>query len=172
MQYFAKRFKYLLVFITLVQVVNAQQKSRVEILGADLFEGQVTQFGNSKKLIGNVKLKQENTLMYCDSAILFDDSNMVKAYSNVRINHNDSIRMEGDYLKYDGNLKQAYMEGNVKMYDKSMTLTTNQLNFDMANNVGYYLNNAQIMSDKNNLTSQFGYYYSRTRNFFFKKMWC
>ena len=49
MQYFAKRFKYLIVFITLVQVVNAQQKSRVEILGADLFEGQVTQFGNSTK---------------------------------------------------------------------------------------------------------------------------
>ena len=102
----------------MVQVVNAQQKSRVEILGADLFEGQVTQFGNSKKLIVNVKLKQENTLMYCDSAILYDDSNTVKAYSNVRINHNDSIRMEGDYLKYEGNSKQAYMEGNVKMYDK------------------------------------------------------
>jgi lipopolysaccharide export system protein LptA len=169
MQYFTKKFKYLLVFITLVQVVSAQQKSRVEILGADLFEGQVTQFGNSKKLIGNVKLKQENTLMYCDSAILYDDSNTVKAYSNVRINHNDSIHMEGDYLKYEGNSKKAYMEGNVKMYDKSMNLTTNQLNFDMENNVGFYLNNATIISDKNNLKSQFGYYYSRTRNFFFKK---
>jgi lipopolysaccharide export system protein LptA len=61
------------------------------------------------------------------------------------------------------------MEGNVKMYDKSMNLTTNQLNFDMENNVGFYLNNATIISDKNNLNSPFGYYYSRTRNFFFKK---
>lgn len=169
MPYFAKKFISLFILIIFVQLVHAQQKSRVEILGADLFEGQVTQFGNSKKLIGNVKLKQETTLMYCDSAILYDDSNMVKAYSHVRINHNDSIFMEGNYLKYDGNSKQAYMEGNVKMYDKSMTLTTNQLNFDMANNVGFYLNNALIISDRNNLTSQYGYYYSRTRNFFFKK---
>ena len=32
MQYFAKRFKYLIVFITLVQVVNAQQKSNIKDL--------------------------------------------------------------------------------------------------------------------------------------------
>lgn len=169
MQSFAHKIIYLLVFITITQFVNAQQKSKVEILSADLFEGQVTSFGNSKKLIGNVQLKQENTLMYCDSAILYDDSNMVKAYSNVRINHNDSIHMEGQYLKYDGNTKHAYMEGNVKMFDKSMTLTTSQLDFDMQNSVGYFLNNGLIISDKNNLTSQNGYYYSRTKNFFFKR---
>lgn len=169
MQYFATKFKIFIVLFAMSQLVFAQTKSKVEIIGADLFEGQVTSLGNSKKLLGNVILKQENTFMYCDSAILYDDSNMVKAYSNVRINHNDSIKMEGNYLKYDGNSKHAFMEGNVKMYDKSMTLTTNQLDFDMVNNVGYYLNNGLIISDKNNLTSQYGYYYSRTKNFFFKK---
>ena len=169
MQYFATKFKIFIVLFAMSQLLQAQTKSKVEIIGADLFEGQVTPIGNSKKLSGNVVLKQENTLMYCDSAILYDDSNMVKAYSNVRINHNDSVRMEGNYLKYDGNSKHAFMEGNVKMYDKSMTLTTTQLDFDMVNNIGYYLNNGLIISDKNNLTSQQGYYHSRTKNFFFKK---
>lgn len=169
MQYFAKKFIYLILFISIVQLVSAQQKSKVEILGADLFEGQTSTLGSIKKLLRNVILKQENTIMYCDSAILYDDSNMVKAYSNVRINHNDSIRMEGQYLKYDGNSKHAFMEGNVKMYDKSMTLTTSQLDFDMVNNIGYYVKNGLIISDRNNLTSQSGYYYSRTRNLFFKK---
>lgn len=169
MQYFAKKFIYLILFISIVQLVSAQQKSKVEILGADLFEGQTSTLGSIKKLIGNVVLKQVNTTMYCDSAILYDDSNMVKAYGNVRVNHNDSIRMEGNYLKYDGNSKHAFMEGNVKMFDKSMTLTTSQLDFDMENSIGYYLNKGLIISDKNNLTSQSGYYYSRTRNLFFKK---
>jgi hypothetical protein len=57
MQYFAKKFIYLILFISIVQLVSAQQKSKVEILGADLFEGQTTALGSIKKLIGNVVLK-------------------------------------------------------------------------------------------------------------------
>lgn len=168
MQYFAHKSKFLFCLLFIGISVFAQ-KSKVEILGADLLEGQVTKFGNSKKLIGHVQLKQDRTIMYCDSAILYDDSNMVKAYSNVHINHNDSVNMEGQYLKYDGNTKQAFLEGNVKMFDKNMTLTTSQLNFDMNTSIGYYTNNGLIISEKNNLVSQYGYYYSRTKEFFFKK---
>ncbi len=168
MQYFAFRYQFFFLFFFLFHGVFAQ-KSKVEIIGADLLEGQVTNLGNSKKLIGHVQLKQDKTIMFCDSAILYDDSNMVKAYSNVRINHNDSIHMEGQFLKYEGNLKKAYLEGRVKMFDKNMTLTTSQLNFDMNTSVGYYTNNALIISEKNNLVSQYGYYYTRSKEFFFKK---
>lgn len=152
-----------------IHFLFAQQKTRVEILGADLLEGEITKLGNTKRLKGNVKLKQDFTYMNCDSAILYDDSNLVKAYSNVKIRHNDSLTIVGQYLKYDGNTKHALIEQAVKMFDKSMTLTTEQLDFDMNSNIGYYTNGGTLLSKQNTLTSQYGYYYSNTKEFFFKK---
>ena len=58
MQYFATKFKIFIVLFAMSQLLQAQTKSKVEIVGADLFEGQVTPIGNSKKLSGNVVLKQ------------------------------------------------------------------------------------------------------------------
>lgn len=161
---------FFLFFLTLLCLsAMAQQKTRVEILGADVLEGEVTKEGNIKRLKGNVRLKHDRTLMYCDSAWLYDDSNMVKAYSNVRINHHDSINITGQYLKYDGNSKHAIIEQNVRMFDKNMSLATAKLDYDMNTDVGYYTTGGTIVSQQNTLTSQYGYYYSNQREFFFKK---
>jgi hypothetical protein len=53
---------------TLALQIYAQQKGKVEILGANSFEYLKTGNTNISKLIGNVRLKQEDTYMNCDSA--------------------------------------------------------------------------------------------------------
>ena len=166
-----RRLVRILFFFSLVHFfgtsILAQSKGRVEILGADNFEFIKSGSKNVSKLIGNVRLKQQTTLMYCDSALIFDSENIVEAFQNVKINHNDSVTITGDYLLYDGNSKMALIKGNVVLVDKNMTLTTEQLDYDLSNQFGYYSTGGNIVSKENKLTSKVGYYYARKNEFFF-----
>jgi lipopolysaccharide export system protein LptA len=144
------------------------QKSRLEILFAKSAE--IIKYKNAEvtKLIGEVKMKQDGTLLSCDSALFYGLENRVEAFSNVNINHNDSVTITGEYLNYDGNTKKAFINGNVVLSDKSMTLNTAQLDYDLNNQYGFYNSTGKIVSSTNNLSSKNGYYYARTRDFFFK----
>lgn len=150
------------------KLVLGQTKNNVEILGANNFEYVKSGNANISKLVGNVKLKQQNTLMFCDSALIYEKENLVEAYSNVRINHNDSVTITGNYLLYEGNTKKALIRGKVQLMDKNMTLTTDQLDYDLNNQYGYYSTGGTIISKENNLSSNIGYFYSRKNEFFFK----
>ncbi len=150
------------------KLVLGQTKNNVEILGANNFEYLKAGDNNVSKLIGNVRLKQQNTLMFCDSALIYEKDNLVEAYSNVRINHNDSVTITGNYLLYEGNSKKALIKGKVQLMDKNMTLTTEQLDYDLTNQYGYYATGGNIISKENNLISIIGYFYARRNEFFFK----
>jgi lipopolysaccharide export system protein LptA len=163
-----KFFRVLFLMLMGLQVL-AQTKNKVEILAAQNFEFIKTGDKNISKLIGNVQLKQQNTLMYCDSALIYESENVVEAFSHVKINHNDSVTITGDYLLYDGNTKKALIKGNVVLVDNDMTLTTEQLDYDLANQFGYYDLGGKIVSKENVLTSRIGYYYARRNEFFFKQ---
>jgi len=157
-----------IVLLGMLQNVKAQG-NKIEILNANTFELETRGKSKVKKLIGAVKLKQDQTILSCDSAYLFDETNFVEAYQNVNINHNDSINFYGDVLKYDGNKKIARLEKNVSMVDAASTLKTNELEFDLANNKASYFSGGTLISGQNELKSQYGYYYTSTRELFFKK---
>ena len=49
-------------------------------------------------LIGNVKLRHDSMYMYCDSALIFEKTNSVEAFSNVRMEQGDTLFIYGDHL--------------------------------------------------------------------------
>lgn len=163
--------RVLLLFIIVISSIwcRAQKAARIEIVFARSLEYDNRMSGKVKKLIGDVQLKQAKTLLFCDSAYLFEDSNYVEAYGNVRINDNDSIFMYGDLLKYDGDRKTARFEKNVRMNDKNMNLTCNDLDFDMNTNRAYYSTGGRIVNKENVLTSQVGYYFTNAKEFYYRK---
>lgn len=146
------------------------QTNKIQIINANTFELAERQGGKVKKLIGQVQLKQDQTILYCDSAYLFDAINFVEAYGNVRINHSDSVNFYGDVLRYDGNKRLAKLQKNVSMVDPSSTLTTNELEFDLKQNRANYNSGGKLVSGVNVLTSKSGYYYTATRELFFKNV--
>lgn len=160
-----------IILVLLSTVVFAQQKSRVEVIFAKTLEGNTkSAFGSLTKLIGSVQLKQGSTIMFCDSALLYDDSNMLEAFSNVKIISNDTITIIGEYLKYNGNTKKALIEKNVVLTDPSITLNTQQLDYDLSQSYGYYGQEGTIVNKQQTiLNSQMGYYYAQRKEFFFKK---
>ncbi len=157
-------------FLTLFICVFASAQSKMEILGADELR-----FGNINgtkvtRLIGHVRMKQDNTFLNCDSAYKFDERNYVEAYSNVVINHEDSLYLYGNELEYDGNTKRAKLKGDARMVEKNFTLVTTDLFFDLKANRADYFNGGKITSsDGSTLTSRNGYYFTRSKEFYFKK---
>ncbi|MFN6083002.1 MAG: OstA-like protein, partial [Bacteroidota bacterium] len=131
-------------------------QSRLEIMGADALQFSQRNGMKVTRLIGNVKLKQDRTLMNCDSAYKFEDKNYVEAYGHVFINHEDSLFLYGDELEYDGNQRKAKLRGNARMTEKDFTLTTTDIDFDLNAGRADYDNGGRITGSSGVLTSSFG----------------
>lgn len=143
-------------------------QKKVEIKNAESLKSANHIEEGAQRLIGNVQFKQDNTIMFCDSAYFYKKRNMLDAFGNIHIQHDDSVHLFGDFLKYDGNTKKAVLTKNVRVNKGDMNLTTDVLNFDVSKSIGYYVTPSRITSKDNVLTSKQGYYYSKIDDFHFK----
>lgn len=156
------------VLIQAIQPQDIKKKRRIDIENADLYTYDEKIKADAERLIGHVKFRHIEVIMFCDSAYSYRDSNMVDAFGNVHIIQGDTLNLYGDEINYNGNNKLAKVRGNVKLVDKSITLTTEALDFDLANNIGNYFTGGKIVDTANVLTSITGKYYSNDNLFFFK----
>ena len=120
-------------------------------------------------LKGSVRFRQENALLYCDSAYFYQKANSFDAFGNVRIVQGDTLFVYGDILYYDGNIKLARMRHNVRLVNRKTTLTTDSLNYDRIANLSYYYTGGKIEDPLNTLTSIWGQYSPSTNEALFKK---
>lgn len=139
------------------------KKTKVYLLHAD--EGQADKLARPdvQVLIGNVKMRHDSMYMYCDSALIFEKTNSVEAFSNVRMEQGDTLFIYGDYLYYDGMTQIAQLRENVKMINRNTTLLTDSLNYDRLYDLGYYFEGGTLMDEENVLTSDWGEYSPATK---------
>ncbi len=150
------------------QTAGTPGKVRIKIVKADALRHDDKIGKNTQSLIGDVALSHVNTFLYCDSAYMYNDSNLVHAYGNVHIIQNDSIHLYGDYLEYEGNQNLAKMRKNVRANKGTTWLYTEFLDYDRAADVGYFFNKGKVVNLENVLTSELGYYYPNINEVFFK----
>jgi lipopolysaccharide export system protein LptA len=120
-------------------------------------------------LAGNVKLKQGNTLFYCDSCVINNNTNTFEAWGNVHINDSDTSDVYANHLRYLIKKRLAYLDGNVRLTDGKGSLTTPDLEYDVATKIGIYKNGGKVVNGKTVLTSKEGYYYTDLKDVYFKK---
>ena len=156
-------------FFSLLSNLIWAQKSPIEIVSAKTAEIVNIKGSELTKLIGAVALKQSGTFLYCDSALFYEKLNRVEAFSNVKLIHQDTITITGNYLNYDGNSKMAFVDENVKLNDRTLLLETEKLEFDLNRQIGYYQNGGKITSGQSILKSVKGNYYSELNEFYFQK---
>ncbi len=151
------------------QNLFAQQGEPINIINADELE--YTELAGTKirKLTGNVQLRQNDVTLFCNQANYFLDENTVDATGNVRIRQGDSINVYGDFLHYAGNEKKANLKGKVRMTDSHMTLSTDELDYDLNTRIASYTKGGKVVDDKATLTSQRAYYDALTADVYFKK---
>ncbi len=94
--------------------------------------------------------------MWCDSAYLYEKKNEVTRIGNVSIEQGDTLKLFGDYLRYDGNSEKAYVSGNVKLLTRKQYSLQDILNYNMAERTAYYDTGGKIISNNDTLRSTKG----------------
>jgi lipopolysaccharide export system protein LptA len=148
---------------------TAQKNAKgVEIQNADTWEFDGRRVPGAQILKGNVRFRHASATMSCDSAYLYEDQR-VDAFGNVTINEGDSLFVHGDRLRYDARERMARVEGNVRLRNADMELTTPSLDYDLGARRGMYNEGGRIEShtEQNVLTSRTGTYLADERTFIF-----
>ncbi len=145
----------------------AQKITRVNLVQSESFIGMKVNGKNTQKVIKPV-FTQDNATLICDSALFYIEKNSFDAFGNVHINQADTINIYSDLLNYDGNTKRAILKNNVRMIDKDAILTTNDFDYNMQTKIGNYYNGGKIVNGENTLTSINGYYFSNSRDAYFR----
>jgi lipopolysaccharide export system protein LptA len=126
---------------------------------AKVFEGLKEGGISYKKLVGDVVFTQEKTIIYCDSAVLFDETNSMEAFGNVLIEDlEDSVTITSERLKYHGDGRIAELRGDVQYVDDSIRLYTDNLDYDMVNKSAIYFGGGKIEDGTSSMVSKNGNY--------------
>jgi lipopolysaccharide export system protein LptA len=157
----------LAIYTMTIGAFDASGQSVIELLSADVIEYD-QEFVDAERVKGNVRFKQDEVFMNCDSAYFYRKDNKIEAYGNIYIRQRDTFNLWGDYLEYDGDKKQAYVQNNVRLKDQEMELTTDLVQYDVEAKTAFYSTGGKIVNGSDRLTSRQGRYYSRSKAFFFK----
>lgn len=136
---------------------------RIILKHADNLRFSESQMRGAQRLSGNVILSHAGMTMFCDSAVLYEQSQTFDAFGKVRIVQGDTLTLKGDCLHYDGETQIAEMRHNVTMLHRQQTLHTDSLNYDRIYNVGYYFDGGELIDGNNRLNSDWGEYHTDTR---------
>ncbi|GHU95269.1 hypothetical protein FACS1894156_4630 [Bacteroidia bacterium] len=138
------------------------ERREVQIIKADAARNIRVGDDNINRLIGNVILYHNKTLMNCDSAYLYPDQRF-EAFSRVVI-HKDSTWLYGDYMDYRSAIDVGKVRGKiVTLIDGKNRLRTQFLDFNTAENTGYFWDGGVIDNEDNLLESKEGMYYSNEK---------
>ncbi len=91
----------ILLFSLSSTILFSQDSTKIKLHRADVSEYDV-EYAKAQRLLGNVMFEHKGAVMYCDSAWLYEEDNLMKAFGKVRIIQGDSIYLNADRLIYHG----------------------------------------------------------------------
>jgi lipopolysaccharide export system protein LptA len=157
----------ILFFYSLPFLVFAQEdKKEVEIINADLLRFSEVNGKKLTKLIGYVQLKQDDVMMYCDSALLDKDLNTFDAFGSVHIVQ-DTTHTYARFLHYDGPTKMATLRQNVVLTDGKARIVTEELFYNMRDKIAYYVVGGRVYREESIIKSRAAYYYTNSGDVYF-----
>lgn len=139
---------------------NRNQTNRVFLENADLLSANEAISLDYQVLKGNVRFRRGDMYMFCDSAYFYAETSSLDAFGHVRMTQGDTLWVYSDVLHYYGDQGVAELRNNVRLENRSTTLLTDALDYEINSNVGYYFDGGTIVDNRNNteLSSQFGRY--------------
>lgn len=145
------------------KIPPAEPEDRVYLIHADNLRYDDLRYPGAQRLSGKVQFRHGGMYLYCDSAVLYNLSNSFEAMGRVRMTQGDTLTLTGDSLYYDGNTQIAEVRRNVRLTHRNQVLKSDSLNYDRLYNKGYYFEGGELIDGENHLYSDWGEYYTDTR---------
>jgi len=178
--FFSQKLKFSILFVLLFfpillfsqqpttnnQQPASQDTQKLKIETALLVEYFVKGERTIQKLSGNVRMRQENTLVFCDTATLDQDFAVLKG--QVVIEQGDSVKIFADSAHYHADTKMSELFGDVVLVNGRQELFTTRLRYDVANKIATYHTGATLTNGQSQLTSTHGYYFVNQKEVYFK----
>ncbi len=142
---------------------KTEANERITLKHADNLRFAENEMNGAQRFSGNVAMSHAGMTMFCDSAVLYEESQTFDAFGKVRIVQGDTLTLLGDKLHYDGETQIAEMRHNVVMKHREQTLRTDSLNYDRLYKVGYYFEGGELIDGQSKLNSDWGEYHTDTR---------
>ena len=145
---------------------NRYQKNKVFLENADRLTANEEISVDYQVLKGNVRFRRGDMYMFCDSAYFYEATSSLDAFGHVRMEQGDTLFVYADVLHYYGDDQLAQLRDNVRLENRSTTLLTDNLDYEIEGNVGYYFDHGTIVDNRNNteLSSLYGRYELNTKN--------
>lgn len=139
---------------------NRYQKDKVFLENADILTADERISVDYQILKGNVRFRRGDMYMFCDSAYFYEATSSLDAFGNVKMTQADTLFVYADVMHYYGDEQVAQLRHRVRLENRSTTLLTDSLDYEINSNVGYYFDGGTIVDNKNNteLTSRNGRY--------------
>ena len=141
------------------QISEPDTSSRKPIIVINADKTQGFDKGLKSILTGNVKLRQDSTVIYANRVNLESESNTAEAFGQVVIQRHDTTNAFCDELLYDGNLEYATMSGDVVLQNGEQKLYSDLLEYDMLANVAHYTDKALMTDGLRLISSKRGQYF-------------
>ncbi len=164
-------FLFILIWSTSGMMAQEEETEvrKVKIDQALSLEGRSSLGPDVKVLKGDVIFSHEGSKMYCDSAYFYSNTNSLEAFGRIHINRGDTVHLYGDHLNYFGNNKTAKVIGNVLLENDSLTLTTDELDYYMDQDLATYFTGGETINKEDTLRSIIGKYFARQNLFQFSQ---
>ena len=138
---------------------EAEAQNRVRILAADQLEGEQTEDGTIRKLLGNVRLETDDFIIAADSAYQYIDLNELRAFGNIQIDlENETIW--SDYAYYHLGQEISEFEGRVVMQGTDATLFSDFVEYSFLTKIAIFPNALRLEDEQGTLISESGIYFN------------
>ena len=168
-----KRLALILLFSFSLLNLSGQQRdegSLVRIIYADIGRKVQTDTSNITLFIGSAQFSHNGALIFCDTARLDHDKNLLNAIGNVKITQNHTT-LTSDFIHYNGGTSIAQVRGHiVELVDKENNrLRTHNLDYNTRDSVAHFFRGGSMVSkDSSIIESLHGYYDSKIEMFKFR----
>ena len=140
----------------------AAQTRTVEILNADFTEATTDSAGTVRRLVGNVRLRQDTTLLSSRSATIYESRGETVLDGAVRIvSGRDTLTAAS--VRYDSDTKTAAASGAVRLGDGESVLLAPAVTYDSRAEVSAFSGGGTILHRGATLTAPTGTYSSARR---------
>ncbi len=108
---------------------NRYQDDKVFLEYADSLYRPANEYEEFQIVKGNVKFRQGNMYMFCDSAYYYPEKNSMDAFGHVEMQQGDTLFVYSDKLYYNGAEKHATLvrgpsRNKVELKNRTVTLTS------------------------------------------------
>lgn len=138
----------LLSIITFAQV--KPQKPKLNLKSFEFLERNPKDFEGNRLLRGNVVFEYNGDIVYCDSAVYYENKNTAVVWSNVRLVSKDKT-ITAKKMEYDANTTIAKAWGDVKFTDPASSVDADFMEYNRTNEIAHAVGNVIVRNPKTNI---------------------